>query len=191
MVTSALRGPRDGRYASQFDAATFCRAHREAGGHALIILISAAHPDVVDGASAACAAVDCVVTPFDVEDLHAPVAAPATTSLAMAPTRMAACLRLAHDLERYMYIGISWGAEHHPPGGPMPGSGRPTRPSGKKVLLVEDNVEIRELLRDKGYEVVEAADGGAAIRLIWDHCSPPAELCLVLLDMMLPVSDGV
>jgi DNA-binding response OmpR family regulator len=63
------------------------------------------------------------------------------------------------------------------------------------LLLVEDNPDIRtmvaEWLREEGYTVIEAADGGAAIRSLREHNPPPDELCLVILDMMLPVSDGV
>ena len=37
---------------------------------------------------------------------------------------------------------------------------------------------------------LEAADGGAAIRSLRAHRPPPENLCLVILDMMLPVADG-
>ena len=66
---------------------------------------------------------------------------------------------------------------------------------GHVVLLVEDDSLIRSLvgeaLRDDGYEVIEAPDGGAAIAALRDHRPPPDALCLVVLDMMLPVADGV
>ena len=60
----------------------------------------------------------------------------------------------------------------------------------KKILLVEDEADIRELysevLRDEGYEVMEAANGDTGLVLIlqndWD---------LLLLDIMLPGKDGV
>ena len=63
------------------------------------------------------------------------------------------------------------------------------------ILLVEDDAIIRgvvcDLLTDAGYEVVEAVDGGAAIAALSEHRPPPESLCLVILDMMLPVADGV
>jgi CheY-like chemotaxis protein len=63
------------------------------------------------------------------------------------------------------------------------------------ILLVEDDEAIRmvltEFLRGEGYEVVAVADGGVAISFLRQHEPPPDALCLVILDMMLPVADGV
>ena len=59
----------------------------------------------------------------------------------------------------------------------------------KKVLVVEDDGNIAELLRlyleKDGFEVFLAADGGAGVRL-----AKEAEPDLILLDIMLPVKDG-
>ncbi len=59
-----------------------------------------------------------------------------------------------------------------------------------RTLVVEDETEIRELiaynLRKEGFEVVEAAEGGEALRHAADH--PPD---LILLDLMLPDIDGL
>jgi CheY-like chemotaxis protein len=56
---------------------------------------------------------------------------------------------------------------------------------------VEDYDDTREmmgmLLRMRGCEVVEAADGQAAVELADAHC---ADLNLVLMDLNLPVLDG-
>jgi len=60
----------------------------------------------------------------------------------------------------------------------------------KKVLLVEDEKEIRELyagyLRDMGYTVIPAEDGTVALQKAlaeeWD---------IMLLDIMLPGQDGI
>lgn len=68
---------------------------------------------------------------------------------------------------------------------------RRTAPAAKRILLVEDDVEGRQLFRrmlsaaKQAYEVVEAADGVAALRLIrtW-HPD------LVLLDLVMPEQDG-
>ena len=59
----------------------------------------------------------------------------------------------------------------------------------KKVLIVEDDINISELLRlyleKDGFEVLMAGDGGEGIRL-----AKEGEPDLVLLDIMLPVADG-
>lgn len=58
-----------------------------------------------------------------------------------------------------------------------------------KLLIAEDEDEIRELLRSylekEGYEIVEAADGIEAIKAFYDHAFD-----LVLLDVMMPKIDG-
>ena len=59
----------------------------------------------------------------------------------------------------------------------------------KKVLVVEDDGNIAELLRlyleKDGFEVFHAGDGGAGIRMA-QELTPD----LILLDIMLPVVDG-
>jgi CheY-like chemotaxis protein len=61
---------------------------------------------------------------------------------------------------------------------------------GERILLVEDENDIRteiaELLRDEGFEVVEAADGSEALDKLRRGFRP----CLILLDLMLPHVDG-
>jgi DNA-binding NtrC family response regulator len=58
------------------------------------------------------------------------------------------------------------------------------------LLVVEDQDTARqslsELLRDEGYEVHEAADGDAALKMIDDH-----SIDLVLTDLLLPGADGI
>ncbi len=67
---------------------------------------------------------------------------------------------------------------------PPPADDRP------KVLLVDDDYDarqvIREIVGDLGCEVWEAADGGQAIQL-----ATKLDLDLVLLDLDLPVADGL
>jgi CheY-like chemotaxis protein len=57
------------------------------------------------------------------------------------------------------------------------------------ILIVEDEAPIRELLswilRDLGYEVIEAINGREAIALVTLH--PPD---LVISDVMMPVMGG-
>ena len=59
------------------------------------------------------------------------------------------------------------------------------------VLLVEDDEDIRasvgEILRDEGFEVIGAVDGGDALRYLRSAAEPPR---LILLDLMMPVMDG-
>ena len=58
------------------------------------------------------------------------------------------------------------------------------------VLLVEDNAEIREGLREvlemEGFAVREAPDGAVALEMLRAGPTP----ALVLLDLMMPVLDG-
>lgn len=66
-----------------------------------------------------------------------------------------------------------------------------TPPSkGKRILLVEDDLLIRELygrvLRNAGYEVVEAVDGNSGYEAIKKDAYD-----LILLDIMLPGIDGL
>jgi CheY-like chemotaxis protein len=63
------------------------------------------------------------------------------------------------------------------------------------ILVVEDEPSVRELavdvLRDEGYDVVEAQDGVEAIRALEQRDPSAGGLSLILLDMMLPGMDGV
>jgi DNA-binding response OmpR family regulator len=58
-----------------------------------------------------------------------------------------------------------------------------------RILIVDDDPDIRELLRElltrAGYDVDEAADGRTALRSLYE--TPPA---LVILDVTMPEMDG-
>jgi CheY-like chemotaxis protein len=58
---------------------------------------------------------------------------------------------------------------------------------------VEDDADIRELLadllRDEGYVVVEAPNGAVALEAL--RLQPQAPFDVILLDLMMPVMDGV
>ena len=58
------------------------------------------------------------------------------------------------------------------------------------ILVVEDDNAIREVLTDvlegEGYQVLNAANGQEAIRLLRGSTLP----CLILLDLMMPVMNG-
>jgi CheY-like chemotaxis protein len=58
------------------------------------------------------------------------------------------------------------------------------------VLVVDDDADVRELLRvaleTEGYTVGCVADGRDALNYLRSH----ADTCLILLDLMLPVMDG-
>jgi CheY-like chemotaxis protein len=58
------------------------------------------------------------------------------------------------------------------------------------VLVVDDDADIREFLSAflsfQGYEVTTASNGAEALRQL--HVAKP---CVILLDLMMPVMDGV
>ena len=60
----------------------------------------------------------------------------------------------------------------------------------RSILIIEDCDEIRvdlaELLRDEGYEVITARHGAEALDLLGSGPVPS----LILLDLMMPVMDG-
>ena len=60
-----------------------------------------------------------------------------------------------------------------------------------KILLVDDEARLRRLvgdfLRREGYEVVEAENGQAAV----DQARTVTGLSLILMDVMMPVMDGL
>lgn len=62
--------------------------------------------------------------------------------------------------------------------------------NGKKLLIVEDEQDIRELyseiLRDEGYEVTEAWDGEVGLKTALS-----GKFDIILLDVMLPKVDGL
>lgn len=60
----------------------------------------------------------------------------------------------------------------------------------KKILIVEDDLDLREalseVLRDEGYSVAMAADGREAL----DHLRRQSRPSLILLDLTMPVMNG-
>jgi two-component system response regulator ResD len=67
--------------------------------------------------------------------------------------------------------------------------GRPANPMNKQILMVEDELNIREVctryLEREGYEVLTAANGVEGWELFQNH-QPE----LVILDLMMPQKDG-
>jgi len=63
--------------------------------------------------------------------------------------------------------------------------------SRHKVMVVEDDVDIREalieILEENGCEAVGASNGERALAYLRSTDSLP---CLILLDLMMPVMDG-
>jgi DNA-binding response OmpR family regulator len=61
--------------------------------------------------------------------------------------------------------------------------------NGKRILLVDDEQRLRQMLRGyiehEGYQVVEAVDGAEALRLFSEQ-----QFSLVILDVMMPNVDG-
>ena len=62
--------------------------------------------------------------------------------------------------------------------------------SGDRILLVEDDKEIREgveiFLKSQGYEVFQAADGLEGLEILKNQ---PIDLAIV--DVMMPRMDGI
>jgi CheY-like chemotaxis protein len=60
----------------------------------------------------------------------------------------------------------------------------------KKILVVEDNeanrILMRQILKYHGYEVLEAADGEAGLKMAREHMPD-----LILLDLQMPVMGGI
>jgi len=65
-------------------------------------------------------------------------------------------------------------------------------PSGKTILLVEDEMHLRrflaELLESRGCDVILAEDGQEAVELYEENL---ARIDLVLMDIMMPRKDGI
>jgi len=59
-----------------------------------------------------------------------------------------------------------------------------------RILVIEDNALVREahteLLRHRGYEVVQAGDGEQALNVLRD-----ADVDLAIIDVMMPVMGGL
>jgi CheY-like chemotaxis protein len=59
------------------------------------------------------------------------------------------------------------------------------------ILIVDDDFDIREILsetlEERGFEVVTAANGLDALKLVRSMAAPPS---VILLDLMMPVMDG-
>ncbi len=67
---------------------------------------------------------------------------------------------------------------------------RPSTPADKRILVVDDEATIREVVRRylerEGFSVQEAADGYAALDAVQDEAPD-----LIVLDLMLPGIDGL
>jgi two-component system, OmpR family, alkaline phosphatase synthesis response regulator PhoP len=71
----------------------------------------------------------------------------------------------------------------------LPGAGQPGRPRLGRVLLVEDEQDVAELIRynltKEGYDVVLSGNGNDALRLAREHRPD-----VILLDIMVPQLNG-
>ena len=67
--------------------------------------------------------------------------------------------------------------------------GKTRRPCAGTIVIVEDDEDVRETLRefleDHGFRVATAADGVAALALLRE-----VQACFILLDLVMPVMDG-
>lgn len=61
---------------------------------------------------------------------------------------------------------------------------------GLKILVVDDEARMRKLVKDfltnKGFQVIEAADGEEAVDVFFNQ----KDIALILLDVMMPKMDG-
>ena len=60
----------------------------------------------------------------------------------------------------------------------------------KQILIVEDNMLNREILKDilsDAYSVLEAGNGQEALDVLREHAN---DIAVILLDVMMPVMDG-
>jgi CheY-like chemotaxis protein len=61
----------------------------------------------------------------------------------------------------------------------------------RKILIVDDDIDIRELLTElleiRGFDVITAGNGREAIDLVRRMTNPPS---VILLDLMMPIMDG-
>ena len=75
-------------------------------------------------------------------------------------------------------------------GGQASGSERAADRRSSTVLVVDDNADLRELVREllviAGHQVVEAPDGAEALRLLRGGLRPR----MILLDRNTPILDG-
>jgi CheY-like chemotaxis protein len=66
-----------------------------------------------------------------------------------------------------------------------------TAPHRCSVLVVDDDADVRELLRvaltSDGYSVATVGNGREALHHLRSH----ADTCVIILDLLLPVMDGV
>jgi two-component system, OmpR family, response regulator CpxR len=64
----------------------------------------------------------------------------------------------------------------------------------KRVLLVEDDLELRDILQDvledEGYDVIPAADGRQALEYLRNTSTGDETPALLILDLMMPIVSG-
>jgi PAS domain S-box-containing protein len=90
-----------------------------------------------------------------------------------------------------VYLPISTTPEPAPEQRESPAKGSTLSPAHERILLAEDEPAIRQalarVLRTNGYEVIEASNGGEALRLAE---AEPGTIELLLTDVMMPGIGG-
>jgi len=87
--------------------------------------------------------------------------------------------------DAYVQEALRWLPDSSPAGAPAENP-----PSGKRILLADDNADMRDyvrrLLAQRGHTVEAVPDGAAALRAARQHRPD-----LILADVMMPVMDGI
>lgn len=111
------------------------------------------------------------------------------TSLEFRPVGTLISRHSAHIAPRYRHTSGPFGERIAPPTTPNITATNAPLARNAKVLVVDDDAGIRELLRevllDSGYDVELAANGADALAAV--RAAPPT---VVLMDLMMPILSG-
>ena len=126
-----------------------------------------------------------ILTAYDWSDIEVEAKAAGVTAFCAKPMFMS-------DLRESLLHALGRKAEAKEEN-PIPGMEHMEKFKGKKVLLVEDNELNREIaveiLKEYGFRLETAENGQEAVNII--SASRPGEYDLILMDIQMPVMDGM